>query len=137
MAAHGPHRNFTRIRTHVTLTCMDAQHTKHVTYKLAYHCVWCPCIRQKDSRWQAGYVDRTGNLSYLCISFASRSPECFTFTDRSHARRDGLREPARIPGIAHRHAFEARLPPAKQSVTGKSKPNKNAFVGQSPCNSGG
>ena len=26
---------------------MDAQHTKHVTYKLAYHFVWCPKYRQK------------------------------------------------------------------------------------------
>ncbi len=24
---------------------MDAQHTKHVTYKLAYHLVWCPKYR--------------------------------------------------------------------------------------------
>jgi transposase IS200 family protein len=26
---------------------MDAQHTKHVTYKLAYHFVWCPKDRKK------------------------------------------------------------------------------------------
>ena len=26
---------------------MDAQHTKHVTYKLAYHFVWCPIYRKK------------------------------------------------------------------------------------------
>jgi len=26
---------------------MDAQHTKHVTYKLAYHFVWCPKYRKK------------------------------------------------------------------------------------------
>jgi putative transposase len=26
---------------------MDAQHTKHVTYKLAYHLVWCPKYRKK------------------------------------------------------------------------------------------
>ncbi len=25
---------------------MDAQHTKHVTYKLAYHFVWCPNYRK-------------------------------------------------------------------------------------------
>ena len=25
---------------------MDAQHTKHVTYKLAYHLVWCPKHRK-------------------------------------------------------------------------------------------
>jgi len=26
---------------------MDAQHTTHVTYKLAYHFVWCPTYRKK------------------------------------------------------------------------------------------
>ena len=26
---------------------MDAQHTKHITYKLAYHFVWCPKYRKK------------------------------------------------------------------------------------------
>ena len=26
---------------------MDAQHTQHVTYKLAYHFVWCPKYRKK------------------------------------------------------------------------------------------
>jgi putative transposase len=26
---------------------MDAQHTKHATYKLAYHFVWCPKYRKK------------------------------------------------------------------------------------------
>jgi putative transposase len=26
---------------------MDAQHTKHVTYKLGYHYVWCPKYRKK------------------------------------------------------------------------------------------
>ena len=26
---------------------MDAQHPKHVTYKLAYHFVWCPKYRKK------------------------------------------------------------------------------------------
>lgn len=29
------------------VTCMDAQHTKHVTYKLAYPFVWCPKYRKK------------------------------------------------------------------------------------------
>jgi REP element-mobilizing transposase RayT len=29
------------------MPCMNAQHTKHVTYKLAYHFVWCPKYRKK------------------------------------------------------------------------------------------
>ena len=35
------------IRNSVILLCIDAQHTKHVTYKLAYHFVWCPKYRKK------------------------------------------------------------------------------------------
>ncbi|HEY3993327.1 MAG TPA: IS200/IS605 family transposase [Ktedonobacteraceae bacterium] len=38
---------FQKTRTFVVLTCMDAQHTEHVTYKLAYHLVWCPKYRKK------------------------------------------------------------------------------------------
>src|SRR6266550_7760765 len=40
-------RDFTRVGTSVTMTYMDAQQTKHVTYKLAYHFVWCPKYRKK------------------------------------------------------------------------------------------
>lgn len=31
----------------VVMLCMDAQHTQHVTYKLAYHFVWCPKYRKR------------------------------------------------------------------------------------------
>src|SRR5579884_1902744 len=36
-----------KFRTYVIMRYMDAQHTKHVTYKLAYHFVWCPKYRKK------------------------------------------------------------------------------------------
>jgi REP element-mobilizing transposase RayT len=29
------------------MLCLDAQHTKHATYKLAYHFVWCPKYRKR------------------------------------------------------------------------------------------
>lgn len=38
---------FSPARTHGILLCMDVQHAKHVTYKLAYHFVWCPKYRKK------------------------------------------------------------------------------------------
>src|SRR6266480_1295781 len=38
---------FCKARTHGILMCMEAQHTKHVTYKLGYHFVWCPKYRKK------------------------------------------------------------------------------------------
>src|SRR5437588_3025607 len=31
---------------HAILSGMEEQHTKHVTYKIAYHFVWCPKYRQ-------------------------------------------------------------------------------------------
>ena len=45
------------------MVCMDAQHTKHATYKLAYHFVWCPRIAEKESGGQVGYVYRIAYLS--------------------------------------------------------------------------
>ena len=36
-----------KYRTFVIMLWMDGQHTKHVTYKLAYHFVWCPKYRKK------------------------------------------------------------------------------------------
>ncbi|OLB41440.1 MAG: hypothetical protein AUF64_00830 [Chloroflexi bacterium 13_1_20CM_54_36] len=38
---------FCKARTHGILMCMEAQHTKHVTYKLASHFVWCPKYRNR------------------------------------------------------------------------------------------
>ncbi len=31
---------------HATIDGMEEQHTKHVTYKIAYHFVWCPKYRK-------------------------------------------------------------------------------------------
>ena len=35
-----------KARTSGILLCMDAQHTKHLTYKLAYHFIWYPTYRK-------------------------------------------------------------------------------------------
>jgi hypothetical protein len=48
---------------------------------------------------------------------------------RYHFDEMGMEHLASIPGVSHRRAFLAHLPPTKQSVTGKHKPNKNIFVG--------
>ena len=32
---------------HAILSHMEEQHTKHVTYKIAYHFVWCPKYRKQ------------------------------------------------------------------------------------------
>jgi REP element-mobilizing transposase RayT len=38
---------FRKARTNVILAWMKTQHTKHVTYKLAYDFVWCPKYRKR------------------------------------------------------------------------------------------
>src|SRR6266566_4708466 len=42
-----PQPLFQKIRTYISQTWMDAQHTKHVTYKLGYHFVWCLKYRKR------------------------------------------------------------------------------------------
>src|SRR6266851_8335394 len=81
LGVSGLHRNFTNIRTNVILTCMDAQHTKHVTYKLAYHFVWCPKYRKKILVGKlATFVEQeirriceANTWTRLCAQRASRS----------------------------------------------------------------
>jgi putative transposase len=55
---------------------MDAQHTKHVTYKLAYHFVWCPKYPKRFwlGSWQrfsngkfAAFVKPTPGLGTLNV----------------------------------------------------------------------
>jgi putative transposase len=69
------------------MTCMEAQHTKHVTYKLAYHFVWCPkyrkhiltgkiaaCVEQelcricKANTWTIGALDVQEDHVHLFLS---------------------------------------------------------------------
>jgi REP element-mobilizing transposase RayT len=38
---------FWKARKSVIMLCMDAQHTKYVTFKLAHHVVWCPTYRKR------------------------------------------------------------------------------------------
>ncbi len=45
------------MRTHVILVCMDAQQTKHATYKLAYHFILCPTYRKRILDFHVGYLD--------------------------------------------------------------------------------
>ena len=79
---------------------MDSQHTKHVTYKLAYHFVWCPkyrkkiligklatCIEQEIRRiceantWTSLRTQCTGGSRPLV---SQRSSFCCSLTDRSY-----------------------------------------------------
>jgi hypothetical protein len=48
---------------------------------------------------------------------------------RYHFDEMGYENLASIPGLSRWRAFVAHLPLMKQSITAKSKPNKNIFVG--------
>ena len=37
----------TRMVYHTTIRSVEQQHTKHVTYKIGYHFVWCPKYRKQ------------------------------------------------------------------------------------------
>jgi hypothetical protein len=85
------------------MLCMDAQHTKHVTYKLAYHCVWCPKYRKKilvgklatfveqeirriceTNTWTIGALNVQADQVHL---FRESPPICGSLADCSHAER--------------------------------------------------
>ncbi len=99
-----------KVRTHVIMRCMDAQHTKHVTYKLAYHFVWCPKYRKKLLVGSCSPTNKGGITSM----------------------RWGWSIFPNTWGISLA-IWVGRLPPMKLSTTGKHKPNWNIFVGRSPC----
>jgi putative transposase len=86
------------------MTCMDAQHTRPVTYKLAYHVVWCPKYRKKilvgklatfleqeirhiceTNTWTIGALSVQEDHVHL---FRSRASVRCTFTDRAYSKRD-------------------------------------------------
>ena len=48
---------------------------------------------------------------------------------RYHLDEMGYENLASIPGVSGRRAFVAHLPHRRQSITAKSKPNRNIFVG--------
>jgi hypothetical protein len=92
-----------RIGTNVIILYMDAQHTKHATYKLAYHFVWCPKYRKRIltgkiaafveqeirriceiNTWTIGADPRAGRS---CASLSQRFPIRYSLTDCSHPER--------------------------------------------------
>ena len=62
------------------MRCMDAQHTKQVTYKLAYHFVWYPNYRKKILIGKVP-IFLEQELRRICA-------------ENTWNRRDGLQEPS-------------------------------------------
>ena len=88
------------------MQCMDAQHTKHVTYKLAYHFVWCPKYRKKIL---------VGKLATFIEQEIRRICEANTWTigalnvqvDHVHLFRESRLRPSHL----HRSLTRSKAPP--------------------------
>jgi putative transposase len=82
---------------------MDAQHTKHASYTLAYHFVWCPRISEthldrEDCRVGEQAIRRICDINTWtslraqcagrsCASLSQRFPDRCSLTDCSHPER--------------------------------------------------
>ncbi len=105
------------------MTCMEAQHTKHVTYKLAYHFVWCPkyrkhiltgkiaaCVEQelcricKANTWTIGALDVQEDHVHLFLS----APPAVAPSQTAHT----------LKGTTARHVFQ-RFPAREEAVMGR------------------
>ena len=103
---------------------MDAQHTKHVKYKLGYHFVWCPKYRKKilvgkiatfieqeirricaDHAWTTGAVNIQPDHVHLFLS----TPPSVAPSDIAH----------QLKGVTARSLFQ-RFPAHQEPVVGWS-----------------
>jgi putative transposase len=112
---------------------MDVQHTKHVTYKLGYHFVWCPNYRKKilvgkiatfveqeirricvNHAWTIGAVNIQPDHVHL---FLSASP-CAAPSDIAH----------QLKGATARSVFQ-RFPEIKSQLWGGVLWSRSYYVG--------
>jgi len=99
-------RDFTRVGTSVTMTYMDAQQTKHVTYKLAYHFVWCPKYRKKILVGKlAAFVEQ--EIRRLCEANTWTIGALNVQEDHVHLFRESLLRMFHL----HRSLTPSRVPP--------------------------
>ena len=112
---------------------MDAQHTKHVTYKLGYHFVWCPKYRKKilvgkiatfieqeirricaDHAWITGAVNIQPDHVHLFLS----TPPSVAPSDIAH----------QLKGVTARSLFQ-RFPEIKSQLWGGALWSRSYYVG--------
>jgi len=112
---------------------MEEQHTKHVTYKIAYHFVWCPKYRKQvlvgevaqcveteikrlceENQWKIGAVNVQEDHVHLFLSTPpSTAPSLIANT---------------LKGITARQVFK-RFPDVKKQVGGGSFWSRSYYVG--------
>jgi len=61
----GAWRHLTSMVYHSIVRGMQEQHTKHVTYKIAYHFVWCPKYRKAILQGES-YVCQERGTPFVC-----------------------------------------------------------------------
>ncbi len=112
---------------------MEEQHTKHVTYNIAYHFVWCPKYRKQiltgeiaqfveseirrlceENGWQIGALNVQEDHVHLFLSaLPSTAPSLIANT---------------LKGITARQVFK-RFPEAKKQLWGGSFWSRSYYVG--------
>lgn len=112
---------------------MEEQHTKHVTYKIAYHFVWCPKYRKAilqgevatfveseirrlcaDNKWEIGALNIQEDHVHLFLSaLPSIAPSLIANT---------------LKGITARQVFK-QYPEVKQQLWGGSFWARSYYVG--------
>ncbi len=124
---------FQKARTFVILFGMDAHHSKHVTYKLAYHFVWCPKYRKKlltgklvlfieqeirriceANTWAIGALNVQADHVHLFVS----SPPSVAPSQIAHT----------IKGSTARRVFQ-RFPEVKKHLWGGAFWSRSYYVG--------
>ncbi len=118
---------------HVIIIGMEEQHTKHVTYKIAYHFVWCPTYRKHilvgeiaqcveseirrlcgENKWTIGALQVQEDHVHLCLSaLPSTAPSLIANT---------------LKGITARQVFK-QFPAVKKHLWGGSFWSRSYYVG--------
>jgi REP-associated tyrosine transposase len=118
---------------HAKLFGMEEQHTKHVTYKIAYHFVWCPKYRKQilvgelaqfveaeiarlceENHWKIGALHvQEDHIHLFVLALPSTAPSLIANT---------------LKGITARQVFK-RFPSVKKQVWGGSFWSRSYYVG--------
>ena len=118
---------------HIIMLDMEEQHTKHVTYKIAYHFVWCPQYRKQilvgdvarfveseirrlceENKWAIGALNVQEDHVHLFLSASPRTaPSLIANT---------------LKGITARQVFK-QYPEVKKQVWGGSFWSRSYYVG--------
>jgi len=113
---------------------MDVEHTKHVTYKLAYHFVWCPKYRKRiltgkiatfveeelhricdANTWTIGALNVQEDHVHLFLS----APPSIAPSQIAHT----------LKGTTARHVFQ-RFPEVKKQLWGGAFWSRSYYVGR-------